>query len=187
MSYTTLLIALIPKCLTDAMEHKKVIPLTHQGGENGRRPDAVGETIMVGMPNGSAAMAYAPITAPSEPPRQRRPGAAPPRTAPAQSGARPRAFFRIAAPRLDDFCSAAIVVPAAAATNSRVISAHATAGAPKIPGIHNQRERAERAQPVADVGDLRPLGVERADQRDRGLHIAASEQWSNVFGGCGDS
>ena len=42
-------------------------------GPNGRRPDALGDTISFGTPTGSAAIAAAPRRAPSAPPRQSTP------------------------------------------------------------------------------------------------------------------
>src|SRR4029079_15185951 len=42
-------------------------------------------------------------------------------------------------------------------------------GLAEDPRVHDQRPRPQRAQPVADVADLRTLGVEGADQRDAGV------------------
>ena len=45
---------------------------------------------------------------------------------------------------------------------------HDPRGLAEDPGVDHDRPRPEREQPVADVGDLGALGVERADQRDPG-------------------
>ena len=46
-------------------------------GPNGRRPEALGETISFGTPTGSACMAAAPSSAPSAPPRHSTPAIRP--------------------------------------------------------------------------------------------------------------
>ena len=71
LSKITRAIAFSPRMsITECMTTTSPSPTN---GPNGRRPDALGETISFGTPTGSACIAAAPISAPSAPPRHSTP------------------------------------------------------------------------------------------------------------------
>ena len=145
-----------------------------------RRPEAHGETNSLGTPTGSACMAAAPSSAPSAPPRHSTPCTRPSANWRTTTSRTPSRISATAAPREPAPRTSANACPPARATSSRVTSG-AIVGPPRMPESITTDVHPQRRQPLAHVGDLLALGVERADERDRGHQTAtasAARRWS---------
>ena len=135
-------------------------------GPNGRRPEALGDTISFGTPTGSAAIAAAPSSAPSAPPRQSAPSTR--RSAQSRSSDRAHALLHLLH-RRPARARRAHVVELAARGPGNLGARHVCLAADALAEdarVDHDRLTAERADPVAHVRGLLALGVERGYQRD---------------------
>ena len=133
-------------------------------GPKRRWPEAIGVTMILGMPIGSDSMALAPSTAPSAPPRQTTPRAA----LAEQFEREPLQPEQHAVHRLAAAAGLAQRLDRRAAEPRHFGPRHVGHDVERTgqdAGVGDDRRQAERLQAIADVGDLRALGVEGADQQ----------------------
>ena len=153
---------------------------------NARRPEAHGDTSSFGTPTGSACIAVAPSSAPSAPPRQSTPCDRGPSANRRTTISRtPSRISATAAPREPAARTSSSVVPAGARRPRARVTSAAMPRLAEDARVDHDGVDAERRQAVAHVGDLVTLGVERADERDRGhqtagaaLAASAARRWS---------
>ena len=154
-----------------------IVSVSPMNGANSRRPDALGVTISFGTPTGQRvhrARAHQPALGAAEAERAVEPALA--RTARRQTARTPASMRSTAAPREPAARTPSSVV-ARRGCHLRVRDVGRDARRlAEDPRVDHDRPRAERAQPVADVGDLVTLGVEGADQRDPGILRHGSAQ-----------
>ncbi len=169
LSKIVVLIGLSPRMSTT--ECTTITSRVPTSGPNRRFPDAIGVTMILGMPIGRHSIALAPSTAPSAPPSVSTPSKAALAEQIEREPLQPEqhAVHRFtAAPGL---AQRSMVLPPSRATSARDTSGTMSSGPARMPESATMVADAERLQAIANVGDLRPLRVERADEED-GLHRA---------------
>ena len=163
LSNTARAIGLRPRMsTTECMTSTSLSPTK---GPNARRPEALGVTISLGTPTGSACIAAAPRRAPSAPPRQSTPSRRPSSQRRRQTARTPSCHQldrRASAPRRPDALQ--LVAPLPGHLLPRDVGARARLT--QDPRVDHDRPDSEAHQSLAHVGDLVALRVERADQRD---------------------
>ncbi len=138
-------------------------------GPKRRCPDAIGVTMILGMPIGSDSIALAPRTAPSAPPRQSTPSSRRSRNRLSASRCSPSSMPCTASPRLPAWRRRLDRLAAEPRDFGARHVGHDVERPGQDAGVRHDRRQAERLQPIAQVRDLRPLGVEGPNQQN-GCH-----------------